>query len=198
VLTTALDPLPHLYTVYSDNLESEDRLSAPAYGSNAETDQATSETDSSRSCAQGSACEDSQHSYTSTTRPLSLEISARRSAGSDFEIYTDSSSPPPISAGHTKRVPFAPNVPSTRYLFHPYINGEGLFIINASIADSVDQESLAERTVVIQNRENDCTHLAHQLQTQPIGEHSRARRALKWWSYCTPRLRCRKGRLTLY
>jgi len=72
VLTTALDPLPHLYTVYSDKLESEDCLSVPA-NSNDETDQATSglsESDSSRSGAQGSTCEGSQHSYVVFKSPV--------------------------------------------------------------------------------------------------------------------------------
>ncbi len=222
MLTTALDPLPHLYTVYSDKLESEDRLSVPANG-NDETDQATSglsESDSSRSGAQGSTREGSQHSYASTLRPLSSPpfenalsmedesdltsapasphsaVSAQRPAGSDFEIDRDFSSSPPASVGHTKRVPFTSKVPGTRYMFHQDIIGERLFIINALIADSVDQENLADKTAVIRSRKNGCAHFAHRLQTQPIGEHSRARRGLKRQSCCTARLKCRKRRST--
>ncbi|KAH8985513.1 hypothetical protein EDB86DRAFT_3083530 [Lactarius hatsudake] len=121
------DPLPHLYTIYSDKLESDDLSDVPAN----KLDQATSsESDPS---AQGSACEGSQHSYASTHRPpvptpataLSsphLTISTPRPAGSDFDIDTDLSLSPP--AGHTRRVPFTSEVPGLRYLFHSKINGK--------------------------------------------------------------------------
>ncbi|KAH9010637.1 hypothetical protein EDB85DRAFT_2160995 [Lactarius pseudohatsudake] len=57
------DPLPHLYMIYSDKLESDDLSDVPAN----ELDQATSS--ESDPGAQGSACEGSQHSYASTHCP---------------------------------------------------------------------------------------------------------------------------------
>ncbi|KAH8988448.1 hypothetical protein EDB86DRAFT_2828954 [Lactarius hatsudake] len=123
---TVEDPLPHLYTIYSDKLESDDLSDVPAN----ELDRATSsESDPS---AQGSACEGSQHSYASTHRPPvptpatarsspHLTISTPRPAGSDFDIDTDLSLSPP--AGH-RRVPFTSEVPGLRYSFHSKINGK--------------------------------------------------------------------------
>jgi len=123
-------------------------------------------------------------------------VSAQHPAGSDFEIGGDFSSSPPASLGYTKQVPFTSKVPGTCYMFHQDIIGERLFIINALIADSVDQENLADKTAVIRSRKNGFTHFAHQLQTQPIGEHSRARRGLKQQSCCTARLKCQKQQST--
>ncbi|KAH9010322.1 hypothetical protein EDB85DRAFT_1902193 [Lactarius pseudohatsudake] len=122
------DPLPHLYTMYSDKLESNDLSDVPAN----ELDQATSS--ESDSGAQGSTCEGPQHSHASTHRPLSpvttsatttafhSTISAPHAAGSDFDVDTDISSSPP--AGHTRQVPFTSGVPGSCYLFHPEIDGK--------------------------------------------------------------------------
>lgn len=99
----------------------------------------------------------------SLASPLHHEVSVHPTAGSDFEIDTDSSSPQPTSSGHTRSSSPASNIKATRRIFHPTINGKDLFV-NASTftANSVTQEDVAERMASFQDRENGCVHLAHQ------------------------------------
>jgi len=107
------------------------------------------------------------------------DVSEQCQAHSDFTINSDFTLPPPVATGNQTQNIFTLNNPNINYEAHPRISGKRLFILNVSIANFVDQESLVTKTAAIRCLENSSAHRHHQTQTQLIGGLSRARRGSK-------------------
>ena len=161
-LMMILDPLPNLYTTYSDKMESEDYENI-AVRSQGEGKSELYNSDSTHiSVSEGSqhlgtstpwdamqddACLEEYGSNTTNTLDSSSDISEPCLASSDFTISSDFSQPPLLVIENKPCATFASKNPNLHHQTHPKINGEIIFIPTISAANFVDKENLVNETV---------------------------------------------------